>query len=84
MISICFVLFVLESNLFAILCDQLATEIAELHGLNPREVQISILFKWLAVRVDVGGGDADETFYEDLNVTVAAEEASTTDEDVIK
>lgn len=48
-------------------------------------MQVSILNKWLATRPDSGAGDADETFYEDLNVTLAAgDEKGNIDEDVIK
>lgn len=64
--------------------SQLTSEIAELHQLNPREVQLSILTKWLAARPNAGEADVDETFYEDLNVSAVAEELGNTEEDVIK
>lgn len=68
-----------------VLClPQLAIEIAELHNLNPREVQLNILNKWLAARPDTDDAGVDETFYEDLNVSETVAEEGNTEEDVVK
>lgn len=60
--------------------NKAAKEIAELHKLNFTQIQVELLEKWLSSSVDVNGGSLDETFYEDLNMSVNAEDDTNSDE----
>lgn len=55
----------------------MAEEISELHTLNLREIQISLLEKWLSDSSESHTDNMDETFYEDLNTTVEPEQRET-------
>lgn len=60
--------------------NKAAKEIAELHQLNFTQIQVELLEKWLSSSVDVNGGSLDETFYEDLNMSVNVEDDTNSDE----
>lgn len=60
--------------------NKAAKEIAELHQLNFTQIQVELLEKWLSSSVDVNGGSLDETFYEDLNMSVNVEDDTSSDE----
>lgn len=56
---------------------QVAEEIANLHALNLREIQIIMLEKWLSDSSEGQTESMDETFYEDLNTTIETEPRET-------
>lgn len=50
--------------------NKVAEEIANLHGINFTELQVAMLQKWLSFCSENNPNGLEDTFYEDLNITM--------------